>query len=799
MFQKLIQNKENMWNLDKENCVYRLKELAEYFAGLKNFGKQVKQDDFKDFFEKKLSCVEELTFTNSTSAGRKIILIKESLTNIKIYHYIEGNLQIKQYIIEIGNYLNHMLRIVNIKNRVLINIAQISDISYAWIVIQEYLLIMQEMLKKDSKVILLLRATFLKLASILNFPLVRLFEAESPDISSVTKYYSGELVKFVRNVLQIVPTSVFSLHESINRIFAKGFTDVPIKLAKAELKDYALFDERYALAKSTHQISLFTKGILMMEKTLMGVIEVDPKNILEDGIRKELLNLLAETFHKSLEFSSCYSSQDLQKKLDDLSKRIQCVKKSFIYIQDYVNIDGSRMWSEEMHRLINYYVDLEANSFLNRKIRIENSRYDLNKFSIPRFMPSTATKDLESVTFIGRILRYCLNYTKARNACFYPSTFTWYDYYNNEIFGIKTFNLINQFFGVEGLQGLNRLITYMNYNSICLLKKYYNKVSQDEFISKGIRNFMSLFKTPLVIQYTEKDTIKSLSSLVANICKQPLSNLVTSITNIGQLEIFKLLVTHCLKDSLEVESNILNSHLQNLNNIHLHYLRNSMEIKFKILNETNNTENINNNSNINKGNNDNFNFNKVFNSDSNNNNNQNANANTYNSEYTFLKNYYKNICQLLEDFGFMAATKTFYLDLSPCSNLIFTLATLSYNEIINYYSFNKKTNEVTKKTSNDDFDINYFIYGIMTILYQFDKQNIILFISFISNMIKQYILNMYQLKDMEALLNKYVEYPPNVVFLQTFLMEIMDNFNIPHCSFEMTISGFLLSKKISSQ
>ena len=131
MFEKLISNKENMWNSDKENCIFRLKELSEYFGGLKNFGKQVKQDDFKEFFEKKLAGVQELTFTNSTSAGRKIILIKESLNNIKIYHYIESNLQIKQYIIEIGNYLNHMLRIVNIKNKVLINIAQISDFSYA--------------------------------------------------------------------------------------------------------------------------------------------------------------------------------------------------------------------------------------------------------------------------------------------------------------------------------------------------------------------------------------------------------------------------------------------------------------------------------------------------------------------------------------------------------------------------------------------------------------------------------------------------------------------------------------------
>ena len=47
----------------------------------------------------------------------------------------------------------------------------------------------------------------------------------------------------------------------------------------------------------------------MMEKTLMGVIEVDPKTILEEGIRKELLKLLANTFEKMIDFyqSWCYN------------------------------------------------------------------------------------------------------------------------------------------------------------------------------------------------------------------------------------------------------------------------------------------------------------------------------------------------------------------------------------------------------------------------------------------------------------------------------------------------------------
>ena len=45
-------------------------------------------------------------------------------------------------------------------------------------------------------------------------------------------------------------------------------------------------EARYMLARATHAISVFTEGILAMERTLVGVIEIDPKKLLEDGIRK---------------------------------------------------------------------------------------------------------------------------------------------------------------------------------------------------------------------------------------------------------------------------------------------------------------------------------------------------------------------------------------------------------------------------------------------------------------------------------------------------------------------------------
>lgn len=57
------------------------------------------------------------------------------------------------------------------------------------------------------------------------------------------------------------------------------------------------------MAELTYQISVFTDGILMMKTTLMGIIKVDPKQLLEDGIRKELVKLVAYALYRGLIFN----------------------------------------------------------------------------------------------------------------------------------------------------------------------------------------------------------------------------------------------------------------------------------------------------------------------------------------------------------------------------------------------------------------------------------------------------------------------------------------------------------------
>lgn len=56
---------------------------------------------------------------------------------------------------------------------------------------------MQQGIKADPTIVIKLRATFLKLASALDLPLIRISQAESKDMESVSQHYSDELVGYV--------------------------------------------------------------------------------------------------------------------------------------------------------------------------------------------------------------------------------------------------------------------------------------------------------------------------------------------------------------------------------------------------------------------------------------------------------------------------------------------------------------------------------------------------------------------------------------------------------------------------
>lgn len=82
------------------------------------------------------------------------------------------------------------------------------------------------------------------MASALETPLLRVNQARSADLSSVSQYYSRELEGYARRVLQIIPETVFGLLAQIVYLETNAFKEIPTKLPKDKLKDYAQLADR---------------------------------------------------------------------------------------------------------------------------------------------------------------------------------------------------------------------------------------------------------------------------------------------------------------------------------------------------------------------------------------------------------------------------------------------------------------------------------------------------------------------------------------------------------------------------
>jgi len=179
---------------------------------------------------------------------------------------------------------------------------EIVDFSYAWVAIDRYKVKLQETITFNPKSVLMLRTVFLKMSTIMEKPLSRILQAGSEDFESVAKYYSGQLFKFVKSVLYVIPVNIFKELDQVSRIMSTDVKEFEVKISKEFLKESILLDQRFTLAKKTHEITLLTQGMLVLDKTLMGLIELDPKEILVDGLRKELCRKLAYMLHHEFIF-----------------------------------------------------------------------------------------------------------------------------------------------------------------------------------------------------------------------------------------------------------------------------------------------------------------------------------------------------------------------------------------------------------------------------------------------------------------------------------------------------------------
>jgi WASH complex subunit strumpellin len=469
---ELIDKREERWDVCRKDASGRMTELSEYFSGEKPLTRVERSDDLQRWFGNIAEKIRALDIDDSTVAGRRMQQIISALEEVEQYHQIDSSLQIKQFLAETREELTVMMRVVNVKKTVVSTLSVVADFSYAWDIINDFMIPMQDRIRLTPHTVKALRATFLKLASVLELPLLRIMEAGSDDAESVSQYYSSQLVDYIRKVLQVIPETMFELLRDIATMQTTRLRDLPAKVEKEELGEYAQFEDRYSLAKSTHRISIFTEGVLAMDATLIGVIEVQPRQLLEDGIRRELVRKISEALHHFLQFGppdGRGGRSDMTSRLQKLQQTLDGYKRSFEYIQDYVSLHGLKIWQEEFSRIVKFNVEQECNRFLQREVDPKTSEYQDKNIPIP-FLPPT-TRD--ATTYMGRLVNELMNVTNPRTTLFLQASNAWFDMQGNELLGIRQLALLHQSVSTFGMTGLDKLLCFMLVSRIKMWLKSF--------------------------------------------------------------------------------------------------------------------------------------------------------------------------------------------------------------------------------------------------------------------------------------------------------------------------------------
>ncbi|CAK1556303.1 unnamed protein product [Leptosia nina] len=536
---KLLGNRSQSWNMNKNIALETLNNLSELFTGNKTYTKVVQNDELKVWFENIANQVSSISEQIHPKSIKKVTRLIQVLDEVEEFHGIKSTSAVVQLLNETREALRNLLRTASLKEDSLVTLETVADFSYAWCTIDLYTKYMQKRIKENPSITSRLRALFLKLASAMEIPLLRINQAESEDLVSVSQYYSSELIKYIQKVLQIIPEMVFSLVEKIIELQTWGIKEMPTRIDKEKLRDYAQLDQRMEISRLTHSASTFTTGILDMRSTLVGVIRVDPAELLEEGLLKELDKHVTGKFVEFLE-PPAKKTDNLLVRLQKLADSMEGYKRSLEYIQDYINIHGLRIWQKQVSTIINENVAKEVS------------------------IRKGVTMHGPSASFMGSLAKQIVQQTDARSCIYINVCAAWYDVKTNtEVVNNRTFSKLNDAVGVVGFHGLDTLYGYMIKNQLQQLQLTI-QASHEKF-SANLKN-IDLKEIEQTISKGHKFTQQISDTLLI----------------VGELQLLRKHIAYQLNTSCKIDSAHLEASLRTMNECLINEIKNSRTSKLDL-------------------------------------------------------------------------------------------------------------------------------------------------------------------------------------------------------------------------
>jgi WASH complex subunit strumpellin len=570
IFTQLLAKKESIWMSCRAKASSMMDDLAHYFEGDVTLARISRHDGLIEWFTSMASEIRDLAYNSGdhfTVTGRKIQLCVQALEEVEQYDLVDRDVQVKTFLHESRDLLLQMARAVGINESISEDIKFISDISYGVESMKSYVKIIHTRISKDPSNVNLLQGFFLKLSNSLDGPVVRLKELKSPEVERVSGYYSSQLVAFVRNVLEIVPVSVFGILVQISDIFERRLQRLPTKIQGDKLGAYAQLGERYKLSMMAHEISIFADGVLSMDNSIIGGIEINPRKLLDEGLRKEMVQHVSELMNNLLQFDFSADSETVasmskhqgaaMRSLASLSRRLEGFKSALECIEDYVSIHGLKMWHEEFSRIINYNVEQEVNKYLLKKVLDADSAFQSEIVPIPRF--SRTQNEPTCINFMGRIVSMLIKITDTQYTTFSIEKSGWFMNDGTEVCGLKTLSLLRQAVGISGLTGIDRLLCYRILHELHRFVKFFrtNVTKQGVLLEQLRDELYPEWKTP-----TKAVSIYASGTKKAEMLMLPM---LTCFRRIGQAQMLRRMIRFQLERCSRADAKMLAQSVSTLN------------------------------------------------------------------------------------------------------------------------------------------------------------------------------------------------------------------------------------------
>lgn len=559
----LLGGKEVRWQQSSKRAAECMKELSDYFSGSQVLSLKAKDESLQRWFLHMASQVGSLDYKEAAKTGRKVQHMISALCEVEQFHQIEGSLQIKQHLFETRGHLQDMLLSLSVQESMLATIAVVSDAAYALGLIGAFTNQIHTRIRSDTSTVLKLQCLFLKLRSIMDIPILRISQCGSEDIFSVSEYYSSELVAYVRVVLDIIPISIFNILKDVVASGSHHLHDLPGRVEKERLREFAHLEDRYMLARATHQVSVLSQGIMAMTKTFIGAIELDPRHLLEEGIRKQLVKELASKLH-SIFVLSAGQVDELEEQLREAQICLQSQQRLMEYFQDYVHVHGLRLWQEEFTRIVNYTVEQECNNYIRRKIQDWESPYQSRAIPIPQFSVSRKNHS-KPVTFIGCIIEQLLSLTDPSRSMYLAPMSGWFDAAGQELVGLRTFIALKESLGAAGMMGIDRVLSFDAASSLQQSIQTL-KNQMDSTFTQRLEVLDSVLTPVLTIPDGGLSVYKEiLIQKQLGMKNMAWESWVETIAHIGQVQLLRCLIASHLHSATKVESDLISCAIEGMN------------------------------------------------------------------------------------------------------------------------------------------------------------------------------------------------------------------------------------------